>query len=181
MRMFNRIAAAALVITVPAAGAQAADLITYPVSTQEALPVVADTGFDWNGFYAGVYGVGQISPALGTQYGLGLNVGVNAQLDFFLVGAEVAMHGLTDGAMATTYGQLLGKAGVLITDDVMLYAAAGYGIDLGAPVEDDVLVGAGVEMAVADNVSVRAQYLHGFPMTGGNDKDQVTIGANFHF
>ena len=76
---------------------------------------------------------------------------------------------------------MLGKAGVVLSDNLMVYAAAGYGIDLGAPVEDDFLAGGGVELAVAENVSVRAQYLHGFPITGGNPKDQVTLGAHFQF
>ncbi|HEY9012118.1 MAG TPA: porin family protein [Devosia sp.] len=183
MRLFNKVALAALVAVVgigPGA-TQAADLITMPVSSSPVEVPIADAGYDWNGFYAGVYGVVQNSPAWGTQYGLGINAGVNAQLDFFLVGAEVALHGLTGGAIDTTYGQVLGKAGVVITDEVLLYAAAGYGIDLGAPAEDDFLVGGGVEMAVADDVSVRAQYLHGFPISGGNPKDQVTVGAHFHF
>jgi outer membrane immunogenic protein len=70
---------------------------------------------------------------------------------------------------------------MVITEDVLLYAAAGYGNDLGAPVEDDFLLGGGVELAVTDNVSLRAQYLHGFPITGANPKDQVTLGAQFHF
>lgn len=183
MRLFKTLAAAALLSTAGfgLTAVHAADLITMPVSSSPVEIPVADTGYDWNGFYTGVYGVVQNSPNMGTQYGLGINAGVNAQFDFFLVGAEVALHGLTGGAFDTTYGQVLGKAGVVITDAVMLYAAAGYGIDLGAPVEDDFLVGAGVEMALADNVSVRAQYLHGFPITGGNPKDQFTVGAHFKF
>jgi outer membrane immunogenic protein len=181
MRLFNKLALAALMTIAPLAGAQAADAITLPVA-ENPVPIYDEpAGFDWNGFYAGVYGVAQLNPVWGTQYGIGINAGVNAQFDFFLVGAEVALHGLTGGAISTTYGQVLGKAGVVITDDVLLYAAAGYGIDLGAPVEDDFLVGAGVEMAVADDFTVRAQYLHGFPISGGNQKDQFTIGANFHF
>lgn len=183
MSLFKKFAIAALVI-VPAAAigtVQAADIMMPISESPAALPVYEDAGFDWNGFYAGVYGVAQVSPAWGTQYGLGVNAGVNAQFDFFLVGAEVAIHGLTGGAINTTYGQILGKAGVVITDDVLLYAAAGYGIDLGAPAEDEFLLGGGIELAVAEDVSVRAQYLHGFPITGGNPKDQITVGAHFHF
>lgn len=183
MHRFRILAAATLVA---AAGfgvgaAQAADLITMPVSNSPVQIPVADPAHDWSGFYAGVYGVVQNSAAWGTQYGVGINAGVNAQFDFVLVGAEVALHGLTGGALDTTYGQVLGKAGIVITDSVMMYAAAGYGIDLGAPAEEDVLLGGGVELALADNVSVRAQYLHGFPITGGNTKDQFTLGAHFSF
>lgn len=183
MRLFKTLAVAALVGTAGfgITAAHAADLITMPVSSTPVEIPVAESGYDWTGFYTGVYGVVQNSPAWGTQYGLGINAGVNAQFDFFLVGAEVALHGLTGGAIDTTYGQVLGKAGVVITDEVMIYAAAGYGIDLGWPAEEDVLLGGGVEMAVADNISVRAQYLHGFPLTGGNPKDQFTVGAHFHF
>lgn len=182
MRAFCKLAAASIVLAaIPVGAASAADLITMPVSSSPVEIPVADLGYDWNGFYTGVYGVVQQSPEAGTQFGAGINMGVNAQFDFFLVGAEVALHGLTSEAVDTTYGQVLGKAGVVITDAVMLYAAAGYGIDLGAPEEDDFLLGGGVELAVADNFSVRAQYLHGFPITGDNPKDQVTVGAHFHF
>lgn len=182
MRTLTSAVAVALVAGGWSLGAAAADAIALPVASgQSALPVYEDDSFDWNGFYAGVYGVGQWSPAGGPQFGLGVNLGANAQLDFFLVGGEVALHGLTGGAIDTAYGQVLGRAGVVITDDVLLYAAAGYGVDLGLPAEQGFLLGGGVEFAVSDNVSVRAQYLHGFPVTGGNPKDQVTLGASYHF
>src|SRR5690606_5924437 len=138
--------------------------------------------FDWSGFYAGVYGGAQNSAVGGTQYGLGVQAGVNAQFDFYLLGAEVAVHGLTGGSVGdTSYGQILGRAGLVVSDDVLVYAAGGYGIDLGPPDEQDVLLGGGVELAVTDTISVEAQYLHGFPLNGGSAKDQFTVGANFHF
>ena len=181
MRLFNRLAFAALVVALAGPQAFAADSITYPLSTAAELPVHDNGQFDWGGFYAGLYGVGQNSPAGGGQYGLGLNLGVNATFDFYLVGAEVAFQGLKSGAGDTTYADLLARGGLLVTDDILVYAATGYGIDTGAPAESDILLGAGAEFAVTDNVSLRAQYLHGFPVTGGNDKDQVTLGASFHF
>lgn len=183
MKLLSKLALAAA-LALPAGSAAAADLITMPVSNGFGEVPVAqgDAGFDWSGFYAGVYGVGQLGSVSGVQYGLGIDAGVNAQIDFFLVGGEVALHGLFGGpAIETAYGQILGRAGVVITEDVLLYAAAGYGVDLGLPAEDDLLLGGGVEVAVADNVSLRAQYLHSFPLSGGNTKDQVTFGANFHF
>ena len=173
-------AIAALVAILPA-GAYAADAIELPMSNGPAVPVYDNSGYDWNGFYAGVYGIGQYSPANGGEYGAGVAVGVNAQFDFFLVGAEVALHGLTNGTVGTAYGELIGRAGVTITDDVLLYAAAGYGMDLSGSGETDALLGGGLEFAANDDVSIRAQYLHGFPISGGNPKDQFTIGANFHF
>jgi outer membrane immunogenic protein len=181
MSMFNKLALSALATTLTMGTAFAADLITVPTSTPVEMPVYEEPGFDWSGFYAGVYGEAQTSQVGGTQYGLGIQAGVNAQFDFYLLGAEVAVHGLTSGAGNTSYGQVLGRAGLVVTDDVLVYAAGGYGIDLGVPDEQDALLGGGIEVAVTDNVSIEAQYLHGFPLTGGNAKDQVTVGANFHF
>jgi outer membrane immunogenic protein len=181
MSLFKMFALAAVAATLPTGGAMAADIITVPTSTPVTMPVAEGMAFDWNGFYAGVYTGGQFSQVGGDQVGLGITAGVNAQFGFYLLGAEVAVHGLTGGVGETSYGQILGRAGLVVTDDVVVYAAGGYGIDLGEPAEDDVLVGGGVEFAVTDSVSVNAQYLHGFPLSGGNDKDQITIGAKYHF
>jgi len=180
MTRIKVIAIAALTAILPA-GAYAADAIELPVSGGPALAVYDNSGFDWNGFYAGVYGIGQNSSLNGGQYGVGVNLGANAQFDFFLVGAEVALHGLTNGTVNTAYGEIIGRAGLTITDDVLLYAAAGYGMDLSGSGQGDALLGGGLEFAAADDISVRAQYLHGFPVNGGNAKDQFTVGANFHF
>lgn len=182
MHLLTKAALAALTPAISMGTASAADMITIGTSTPVEVPLYQDPGFDWAGFYAGVYGAAQSSAAADSEYGLGIQVGVNAQFDFYLVGAEVAVHGLTGGAVGdTSYGQILGRAGLVITDDVLVYAAGGYGIDLGPPDERDALLGGGVELAITDNVSVEAQYLHGFPIDGGNAKDQFTIGANFHF
>ena len=66
MRVLTTIAIAAGLAAMPAA-AHAVDLLTVPTSTNESLPV-ADSGFDWNRFYAGVYGVGQSSAVGGGQF-----------------------------------------------------------------------------------------------------------------
>ena len=165
-----------------AGGAQAADLISYPTSTSKALPVSsAATTYDWNGFYAGVFGVGQRSAAGGDQYGIGIDAGVNTTFNFALVGAEVAVEGLQGGSGPTAYVEGLGRAGVLLTDNTLLYGAVGYGADTTAPGGGDVLAGGGLEFAVNDALSLRAQYLHGFPVSGTDAKDQITLGAQYHF
>ena len=182
MRIVKTLATAALVSAGSIGVTMAADLITIPTSTQAELPI-ADAGFDWSGFYAGVYGAAQNGSVSGTQYGLGVRAGVNAQFDFYLLGAEVAVKGLAGNGTVgeTSYGQILGRAGLVVSDNVLVYAAAGYGIDLGVPDEEDALLGGGVELSVTDSISVRAEYLHGFPMQGGNTKDQFTVGASYHF
>lgn len=172
----------ALGLGVPVAAA--ADLYSVPISSNSVgVPVSSGDsgGFDWDGFYAGIYGVAQQSPDHDTQLGLGLDLGVNAQFDFFLVGAEVAIQGLSGDTFDTAYGQVLGRAGLVVSDQVMIYAAAGLGTDLTGSDEFDALLGGGVELAVTEDVTLGAQYLHGFDLEGDNPKDQVTVGAKFHF
>lgn len=182
MRLIAMIAIAALASATSMIHAQAADPISIPLSTGAQIPVVDDSGFDWSGFYAGVYGGVQQSEAGGTQLGLGINAGVNAQFEFYLLGAEVAVKGLAAGDIGeTSYGQILGRAGLVISDDVLVYAAGGYGLDLGVPDEQDVLLGGGVEFAVTDSLTVRGQYLRAFPTQGDTPKDQFTLGAAVHF
>ncbi len=160
----------------------AADPIGVSTSSSPiAVPVHDQDSFDWGGFYAGIFGGVRNGSVSGAQPTLGIQAGVNAQFDFYLVGAEVAVEGLSGGVGETSYGQLLGRVGLVATDDVVIYAAGGYGIDLGAPAEQDVLLGVGAEMAISDSLSIEAQYLRSVPVSGGNASDQFTIGANFHF
>ena len=179
MRHLGRLIIAGLIAAAPF-GARAADEITLPVSSDKSVPVTGGE-FDWNGFYAGVYGVTQSSGAGGVQYGLGLNVGVDTRLEMVLVGGEIDLQQVTGGAGPTTQVQALGKAGVALTDDVVLYALGGVGTDVGSVTGTDALLGGGLQMAVTSNVSVDARYVHGFALSGANPKDQLTLGANFHF
>jgi outer membrane immunogenic protein len=179
MRLF-KIASLAAILAVLSPAAQAVDLLTVPTSGNDSLPV-ADSGFDWNGFYAGIYGVGQASTVGGGQLGLGVDVGANARFEFVLVGGDVAIQGLGGGAGTSVYLQGVGKAGIALTDNVIAYGAGGLGTALSGAPESDLLAGGGVDLALADNLSVGARYLHGFPVTGANPKNQFTIGANFHF
>lgn len=171
-----------LVLAMTAPAAFAADLITYPTSTHEQVPVApAGASMDWRGFYAGIYGTGRNSASQGTQYGGGIDLGINTTFNFVLVGAEISVEGLTGGSGATSYAKAIGRGGILLGGNTLVYGAAGYGIDTGTPAENDILAGGGLEYAVTDNVSIRAQYLHGFPATGVNPKNEVTLGAQFHF
>ena len=179
MKFFTGLAILALLAAAPAA-ARAADPLEVALSTDNSLPVT-DTVFDWDGFYAGLYGVGQTSPVDGSQLGLGIDLGVNARFEFVLVGAEVAVQAGGGGAGSGAYVQGLGRAGVTATEDLLLYAAGGVGADMGPAGGTDALIGGGVELALTDAMSLRGQYLHGFAITGGNPKNQVSVGANFHF
>lgn len=162
-------------------GANAADPIMYDVSSApaDAVAMYDDSGFDWTGFYAGVHGVGAIQPG-GTEYGLALALGGNVDVGFVLLGAEVTIAALTDGADFSGRAEVLGRAGLLLTDEFVLYGAAGFGTDFAPAGDDHLLLGGGLEMAISDSVSVRGQYLYGVPLTG-DETHEISIGANFHF
>jgi len=181
MTLTIRLALGAALATLSMTNAFASELISYPTSTAGEVPVHDSKPFDWTGFYAGLYGVAQNSSADGGQYGVGINLGANTTFDFYLVGAEVALQGLTGDSGGTTSADILARGGLLVNDDVLVYAAAGYGADTGGTADSNFLLGAGAEFAVTDNVSLRAQYLHGFQASGGNETNQVSLGANFHF
>jgi outer membrane immunogenic protein len=181
MRMTRRLLIAGALLGVNSAAALASDLITVPVQSSSVAVPVAGEGFDWNGFYAGVYGVVQSSPARGTEAGAGIEAGVNAQFDFFLVGGEVALHGLTGDTIDTAYGQVTGRGGLLITNQLLAYATAGYGLELSGTGEKDFLAGGGLEYAINGDLSINAEYMRGFALDGDNPTDQFTLGARFHF
>jgi outer membrane immunogenic protein len=184
MRMTGTTVLAVLATALTMGGAFASDVLTVSTSTAPvaAVPVHDVPAYDWSGFYAGIFTGVQTGADRGTQYGLGVGAGVNLAFDFYLVGAEVTVQGLAGDVGESSYGQILGRAGLIVNDDVAIYAAGGYGIDLGAPDAEDYLMGAGVELMLNDSVSFRAQYLHGFPATtDGEDRNQFTLGASYHF
>jgi outer membrane immunogenic protein len=175
------IAVSGAALTLSAAGAQAADLLGKGVvSAPEPAVIYDDNQFDWNRFYAGLSLGGQEESG-SWDFLYGLQAGVNAQFDFYLLGGEVAISGLSDSTTTTAYGQVLARGGLVVTDETVVYAAAGYGGNFNTG-DQHILAGGGLEYAVSDNVSVRGQYLHGFANTAASaDINQVTFGLNYHF
>ncbi len=170
----------AVVAIASANAASAADPITVPLDSAGRGVPVTDTVSDWSGFYAGVYGAARADDGNGAQGGLGVAVGVNAQIDFVLIGAEVNLQGLTGDTIDTAYGSVVGRTGLLVDDDILIYAATGLGWDL-AGGQTDLLAGGGVEFALNDQLSLNAQYLRGFDPAGDETSDQFTLGARFQF
>ncbi|SDG68954.1 outer membrane protein [Pelagibacterium luteolum] len=189
MNNLKKVALAALLSTTAFGGAFAADAIGVPAPAIPAAPVVdMGSGFDWNGFYAGANVGAQNNIDLDdTDWTIGAQAGVNAQFDFFLVGAEVALDGVFAEDETYAYGSALARGGVLVTDELLAYGAIGYGTDFDSDavgaVGDHVLAGGGLEFAATDNVSVRGQYLYGWGQDSATDNDihKFQIGANFHF
>lgn len=190
MNKVKSIAVAALagsaLVAAASVPASAADLYTPPAQTEPTPMAYDDPGFDWNRFYVGVYGATQHQTG-DWDLGAGVDAGINRQFDYFLLGGEVALTGLYDDDADETglYGQVIGKAGAVVTDDLVAYAAAGFGGDMSDTSLSDGnwLVGGGLEYAVTDDVSIKGQYLYGIPTDSGGSTqvNQITIGANWHF
>ncbi len=163
------LAAAALLAASPAAFA--ADLL---IEAPSAPQQYVDNSFNWNGAYLGIYGTGQNVPA---AFGLGADFGVNALQDNILFGAEVSAAWLGNGSWT---GQVNGKLGVLAAPEIAIYGLAGFGAHSanGAFVP----VGVGLEAAVADNLSLKAEYQYNFDLsTAAQSSHVVKVGLNWHF
>ncbi len=101
---------------------------------------------------------------------------------FKALGAEVAVQGLTGGSGETSYGQVLARGGVLVADDLALYATAGYGIDLGVPTGTPVHAAEDGTVAIAGWVGGYGNYIcinHGGGFStcyGHNSRLGVSVG-----
>ncbi|MDP1729874.1 MAG: outer membrane beta-barrel protein [Devosia sp.] len=147
----------------------AADLII-------ADPVINNTygGFDWEGPYAGLFVMGHDFGLFGIGVDAGVNVLVN---DGFLLGLEGDVAWLSDNSWI---GQVNGRAGVLVTDGVLLYGLAGVGFD--SKWDAYVPLGVGAEFAVADNLTLRAQYQFQWDFDNVAENAHVgKVGFNWHF
>ena len=183
------VAAAALL----AGGAQAADLI-IPTTPQ---PIYEAAGFDWEGLYVGVRAGGQFTgtdaslyagyPVSTTSGVLGAAVGVNfIPVDPFLIGAEVTGDYIWNNAFST--GEFFAnlRAGAVVTDSVLVYAIGGLGTNNRTGFSEGVYqLGAGVELAVTDSVTVRGELVGQGDFDGAADSffegAKATVGVFYHF
>ena len=180
IRSFLTIAAS---VALMAGSAVAADL-TLP---SDAVPVV-DNGFDWEGAHLGASVSGEFALSDGPSY---IGGGVFAGYDFLvseniLLGIGGTVDVRTDGESPYIEAFILGRAGVLVSPDVLLFAigGVGYGWDFGGEWEESAYqLGAGVEFAVADSVTLRGT-VTGYGGFEGEDLfyyARTTVGLAFHF
>lgn len=180
--MLRHILAVGIAATAFASAAHAADLII-----EEPAAVVEAIGFDWEGFYIGAQAGGQWYPDPDISYGL---LGVHAGYNFlasesFLLGIEGTAEVITGDF--GTYGEFFvnGRVGALVSDAFLLYGIGGVGVEVAE--DGDTFgtyqLGAGLEAAVTDSVSVRGQLVG----VGFFDDDELfpgvkaTVGVSFHF
>lgn len=163
------------------AGATALSSGAYAADPIYGLPVAPAYGFDWDGFYAGV-GVGGSSFAGGaSNWGAGLHLGANVTFEDFLVGVETSLYyGKTQPA--DQWGYVFGleaRAGYLVAPEVLVYLSGGAAYLHPAPENWYATVGAGVEFAVTDNVSIDLQYRRLW--NGVSAANNFSASALWHF
>ncbi len=169
MRSLKLALLATAATAVLSSAAFAADLI---VDTPTA-PVV-DNSFNWDGAYIGAFLQGQTAP---TAFGLGVNLGVNALMSGLLVGGEVEAVVATGPNFS---GQATVKLGGAISDGAILYAFSGLGSR--TPTSYYVPIGIGAEVAVAQNVGIKAEAQYNWDLTSSaQNSAAVKVGLNFHF
>lgn len=160
--------------------ALASDAIDYP-------PLPTDyvkTGFDWDGFYAGV-GLGGARIANGggtdTMAQLDAIVGVNVTNDDFLFGAELWLGAYRDQGTGTYGGNggVEARAGYLINQDVLIYAGLGrLHYDTGTQFTT---LGIGAEFAVSDEISIDLEYKYLGWSNTGDTGHSLSASALWHF
>lgn len=184
-------------VALSASGAMAADL--FVPTTPEPI-IVTEPGFDWEGLYAGVEAGGFFyddgDAATEDTYGvIGGVVGANfIPVDPFLVGVEVQADYIWGADADAGLILALLRAGAVVTDQVVVYAAGGVGSIFGGGDSEGVYaLGGGVEFAVTQNVSVRGEVLgigdfddaDAFFAPAGNgnffDAAKATVGVFYHF
>lgn len=115
-------------------------------------------GFDWDGFYAGV-GIDGSAYNSGTTIGqVALEAGVNGTTGDFLFGAEIyGGWAVNNGGVSSAVigGEV--RAGYLVDPDVLLYVSGG-GEYLSNGATTLGTVGAGVEFAVTNDVTIDMEY-----------------------
>jgi outer membrane immunogenic protein len=199
--MFLRTTVAVAALALVSSSAFAADLI-IPTTPQPI--IVTSSGFAWDGFYAGVQGGGIWSNNTGVSNSgsgiLGAHVGYNYVVSApFLVGVEASANYIWNSNNGGFVNQdvnyfdwsIAARAGAIVTDSVLVYAIAGTG-GIAAFENNNsgnvaaYQLGGGVELAVADNVTIRGQVVGlGFYDDNGNDDffdaTKATVGVSYHF
>ncbi len=164
-------AALALTLVGPAAAAEPSFF---------ADPIYDSPLFNFEGFYVGLQGGIVYAAAPATFSGLvGVAIGANFMLsEAILAGLEfqgdVYFGG---GGFAGGDMLLLARVGGFLSDNLMIYGAAGGGMINGA---GSYALGAGVELPISNPFSVRGEVLGTGTWGGGFDGVRATAGVLWH-
>ncbi|MEQ1901723.1 MAG: hypothetical protein ABL866_13450 [Devosia sp.] len=170
MTILRTLLAGSAAIALMSGTASAADLLT-PV------PISDVSLFDFEGMYVGATGG---LAWTGSGYGtLGIVVGNNfAVTDGIIAGLEFQADGYFGGGGLAGWDMLgLGRVGGFIDDNTMIYGELGAGVVGSSAVY---AIGGGVEMALADQLSVRGE-LQGLGAFGSMPSvGKATAGLIWH-
>ncbi len=175
-------AAAAGFALLAVADANAADTYPYPARTRTELNKLfydIQPATNWTGFYAGInggYSAGQDLRGIT----LGGQLGYNYQLDRnWVVGVEADMQ---YNPQPNWWGTVRGRAGYLLTPDVLLYATAGWAYVLPTHAHRATsgwTAGGGAEFKLSGPWSVKTEYL--YVGTNPQQAHVVRAGINYRF
>lgn len=154
--------------------AAAAVLVAAPAFAQDYGPYGMSYGFDWDGFYAGVYG--GAAPFEGPTWNGGIFTGVNVTIDSILLGAEAQVGAAVDGDSFGLDALMLTRGGMTF-GNAAVFALAGAGFNQGVA---SYAVGAGAEYAMTDYLSLRADALGMGEFWTAPDEFRLTGGLAFH-
>lgn len=147
---------------------------TVPAMAQDYGPYGYGTGFDWDGFYAGVYG-GGVPFGNNTSWNAGVFSGVNVAVDSAVFGVEAQLGG-EFGTSSGVDALILGKGGMSF-GNTLVYGTAGTGFNGGT---FGYAFGAGGEYAFINSMSARVEAL-GRGAWGGGPKDmRLAAGLAVH-
>jgi hypothetical protein len=169
--------AAAVVLSVSATAASAADPIYFPPPGPAPM-VPPPAPYNWAGFYAGGF-VGRTIFA--PVPAVGLQLGFNFQPSSFVIGVEGRVGRLVGAPPPNTFIDARLRAGFTLgqSGNVLLYGVGSLGTVLGAGAPPYYTVGGGVEFGIG-RVSVFAESVM-IGIGGGFLGTAFQGGLNFHF
>lgn len=168
------VAAASLTVS----GAQAADLLVGGFD-RGVDPIYSSPLFNFEGFYIGATGGGAMLPGPGLVGTVGVVAGANFEVtDGILAGVEWQGDALWNGGGFVGFDALfLGKLGGYMSDSAIVYGVAGGGWVDNSP---SYAFGAGIEAAVAQQVSLRGELLGTGSWGSWPDGAKATVGVIWH-
>lgn len=176
------VALTALATALMGSAAFAADL-TIPAAPE---PILDSAGLSWEGMYVGAIGGGYTFDG-DSQGFVGGVIGGNVYVaDPVFVGGELQLNYYfeSDDFPEAWEVLALGKLGIVVSPGFAIYAAAGLGYV--QEDEDDYTqyaIGAGIEAAITESVSLRGEVL-GFGDVDGDDgidSARASVGLFYHF